>query len=92
MQSVQTPLEVTTVIAPTDYLVMALVMGQDVNLLGNVTFYYLQVFHNATYYLLSKQLYDFYYVIPLKVFNIYCHLRLKAIYTIFGCKSASIER
>ncbi len=74
MQFVPTRREVTIVIAPTDYLVMALVMGQDVNLLGNVIFYYLQVFHNATYYLLSKQLYDFYYVIPLKVFNIYCHL------------------
>jgi hypothetical protein len=39
MQFVPTLREVTIVIAPTDYLVMALVMGQDVNLSGNVTFY-----------------------------------------------------
>jgi hypothetical protein len=51
MQFVPTLLEVTIVIAPTDSPVMALVMGRDVNQLGNVTFYYLQVFHNATCYL-----------------------------------------
>jgi hypothetical protein len=50
MQSVQTPMEVTFVIAQTDSPVMALVMGPDVNLLGNITFYLLQVFHNATCY------------------------------------------
>jgi hypothetical protein len=33
MQFVATQLEITIVIAPTDSLVMALVMGQDVNLL-----------------------------------------------------------
>jgi hypothetical protein len=51
MQFVPTQLEITIVIAPTDSLVMALAMGQDVNLLQNITFYWLQVFHNATYYL-----------------------------------------
>jgi hypothetical protein len=39
MQFVPTQREITIVIAPKDYLVMALVMGQDVNLLGNKTFY-----------------------------------------------------
>jgi hypothetical protein len=39
MQFVPPRLEVTIVIAPTDSQVMALVMGRDVNLLGNITFY-----------------------------------------------------
>jgi hypothetical protein len=51
MQFVPTLLEVTIVIAQTDSPVMALVMGPGVNLLGNVTLYYLQVLHNATCYL-----------------------------------------
>jgi hypothetical protein len=51
MQFVPAQLEITIVIAPTGSLVMALVMGQDVNLLRNINFYWLQVFHNATYYL-----------------------------------------
>jgi hypothetical protein len=50
MQFVPTLLEVTIVIAQTDSPVMALVMGPDVNLLRNVIFYWLQVFHNATCY------------------------------------------
>ncbi len=75
MQFVPTLLEVTIVIAQTDSPVMALVMGPDVNLLGNLTFYLLQVFHNATCYQNNCVISNA--QCPSKVFNIYCHLMIK---------------